>query len=364
MSRPIHYTTLIVLIAFVLFTFPTCGSSSSSNNQITSFTVATLNMYMGFDATSLLNGSVDLSNSTAVATAAGSLFDDYQNNEPDTRLSAIASAIVDQSPSIIGLQEAIVLSRGDTTQNDFVTELINNITSLGGPIYQSVSLSTFSQTLPAIIDGTLTSLTLVDRETILYKSDISCSALDSGNIFSSSRDAVTVLGNSITLTRGVIGIQCTIGENSFYVFSTHLDVSSQRSAQENQADELFDYIPDIITNVSLPVLLLGDFNAERDGSTNTYTIITNESFTDAYRQVNTDEAAAPGYTCCQENDLSNSTSQNNSRFDYVFYKGDDLTATGADFFADSQVSRQDSSGTIWPSDHFGVFVTFEFGSSL
>jgi len=75
---------------------------------------------------------------------------------------------------------------------------------------------------------------------------------------------------------------------------------------------------------------------------------------------------ADGYTCCQDDDLTNDESQLSRRVDAVLYRGGAnptaIERVGA--ATDDRVSLDDESVTLWPSDHAGVVATFEIDSTV
>ena len=154
-----------------------CGGAGV---QDTSFKVVALNMYVGFDISPILDGSVDLSDPAVVQATIDGFFGDFQGSEPSTRLAAMAAAIAEEQPHLVGLQEVLRLSIGGTITNDFLSELIEEIRNAGGPDYQSLALTTFSVTLQVTLEGNPTTLIFSDREAILYRNDVSCSSLGAG----------------------------------------------------------------------------------------------------------------------------------------------------------------------------------------
>jgi endonuclease/exonuclease/phosphatase family metal-dependent hydrolase len=333
-----------------------CGGAG-----IASFKVATLNMYVGFDIGPILDGSVDLSDPAVVQEAIDAFFADFQNSEPSARIAAMAAAIAEERPHLIGLQEVLFLSIGGTTASDFLGELIEAIRDAGGPDYQSLALTTFSVTLQLTLEGTPTTLLFSDREAILYRNDVSCASLGGGLVFEATRDPVTVLDQEVSLTRGILGALCELPSGqSVHFFSTHLDQETFPTVQEAQTAELLAEIEAQAADPALPVILVGDFNSLESGATTaSYGRVLDDGFLDAFREIHSDASATPGFTCCQESDLSNAISEAGQRIDYLFFKSGGLTAVGVDLFADETIPREDGSGTLWPSDHFGVIATFQ-----
>ena len=172
---------------------------------------------------------------------------------------------------------------------------------------------------------------------------------------------MTVLDQEVALTRGILGALCELPSGrSVYFFSTHLDQETFPSVQEAQAAELLAEIENQAADPGLPIVLVGDFNTVESGeTTGTYELIRNEGFEDGFRKAHPDAATTPGFTCCQSDDLSNTTSLAGARIDYLFFKPESFLVQEADLIANETAAREDGLGTIWPSDHFGVTATFQ-----
>ena len=97
----------------------------------------------------------------------------------------------------------------------------------------------------------------------------------------------------------------------------------------------------------------GDFNSAADGSTTTSYAQLTKKFKDAWR-VN---KGVPGLTCCQNETLTNPTSQLGSRIDLI------LTRNGAKALSASVIGATPFQATppFWPSDHAGVVATVRLG---
>jgi endonuclease/exonuclease/phosphatase family metal-dependent hydrolase len=135
--------------------------------------------------------------------------------------------------------------------------------------------------------------------------------------------------------------------------NTHLEIGAFAPVQVAQASELLAWL----APQSEPVILIGDFNsaAEPADTTESYDLIRNAGFTDAWTL--RADPAAPGFTCCQANDLRNVTSELDSRIDQVWLLGrlptltPDVRVIGAD-------AVDKTTTGIWPSDHAGVVAKF------
>lgn len=324
--------------------------------------VATINMYLGFDLTPLVNGQNDTTDALAMRSLVDRFFDRYRANEPAKRIAALANELARAAPDVIGLQEAVSLSLNGFSLGDYVSELLSGIRDAGGPGYDVVVFDAMAfrgdlggGRIPLNVD-------FRDREAVLFRKELRCKAIDGGHAYKASRKAVAVLGSPVTLNRGVVGVLCGASpEKSFYLFDTHLDVGSQASVQEAQAAEFADYVKTVTRDRSLPIIVTGDFNAHEDVKrTQTYAFLTGRGFVDSYRERYPDRESHPGYTCCQEDALANVDSVAGARYDYVFHAGERLVAKESQVFADQPVLNEDGSGPRWVSDHFGVWTDFDW----
>lgn len=359
MMLKMYLIACAVLIAAASMFSCTKGASFQGMTETThnphAFKIATLNMYIGFDIAPLLNGRVHLNETNELVHAMTDAHHMYQKNEPQTRIQAMAKALAELKPDVIGLQEALLFSVNDEVRDDFIAHLMEQTWKMGGPKYKSLSVTTMDIKLPARIGDSLAMLGFTNREAIIYRSDLNCHQLGNGTLYKTARSPVRILGQNAVLKRGYVATRCAANGKTFLVFSTHLDTKDQSTVQEDQARELLRAIHEHSRPTDEAVFVLGDFNAEPGGATKTYSLISAQGFADIYRLLHPDQA---GYTCCEISDLTNGHAQGASRYDHVFYSGKVKPVDG-NLFANEKTARQNAAGTIWPSDHFGVWGMFE-----
>jgi len=97
---------------------------------------------------------------------------------------------------------------------------------------------------------------------------------------------------------------------------------------------------------TIPTIVVGDFNATPGSST--YNIVLGSGFTDVPAVL-----GVTGPTCCQAEDLNNSTSILKNRFDYIFGKNLE-SILSADLITDTPF---EGIRPRWGSDHAGVIAT-------
>jgi endonuclease/exonuclease/phosphatase family metal-dependent hydrolase len=142
------------------------------------------------------------------------------------------------------------------------------------------------------------------------------------------------------------------GDKARFV-STHLEpiLHPQLSPviQGLQADELLNGPG----NTNLPVVLVGDFNSNADGTgTPTYSKIINAGFIDAW----TIAGEGNGFTCCQAENLLNQNSSLDERIDFIFFKSN-FDVKKIEIVGNSQKDRTISG--LWPSDHAGIVANLK-----
>ncbi len=103
----------------------------------------------------------------------------------------------------------------------------------------------------------------------------------------------------------------------------------------------------------LPVVFIGDFNANADGiGTPTYTKLIDAGFIDAW----TIKGKGNGFTCCQADDLLNNDSSLTERTDLIMFQGD-FKIKNIGLVGNSQNDR--TIPGLWPSDHAGIVATLK-----
>lgn len=357
----------------ILFLFFTADSLSPAQHTVAAnpktayrktLKAATLNMYVGFDLSPFVDGSVTTSEPSEIKSVLDELYAIYVGNLPKERIKAMAAAIVKADPDIIGLQEGFLLSVDGFELADYLEELTEAIIDAGGPEYRVAALDSMTFDGKVDLGAFAMAIGFRDRDSVLYKKELDCRPLDQGKVYASARKPAEILGKSYTLSRGVLGLRCTAeNDRAFYFYNTHLDVAGQGPVQEAQAKELLSYVRATATEANLPVIIAGDFNAHDDGQfTRTYSLLTENGFADSYRAAHPDSAANPGHTCCQKENLSNQFSLAHKRIDYIFQSGAKLPVGQSRVFSNEWFPRSDAKGLIWPSDHFGVWTEFKWDS--
>jgi hypothetical protein len=335
-------------------------SSQEFCDTSSSLTLMTWNVYLGADLSPIFASTTP----QEFVAAVGATYNRIQASNFVERANSIAAEIQENQPELIGLQEVSLLrtqspSDGPATPAtnvsfDYLQILINELAARG-LIYEPVIVQTaFDSEVPGLINGSLVDLRLTDREVILVRADRDFTLSNiQGAQFAANFTLTTALG-SINIPRAWVSVDVTFnnGDKARFV-STHLEpiLHPQLSPviQGLQADELLNGPG----NTNLPVVLVGDFNSNADGTgTPTYSKIINAGFIDAW----TIAGEGNGFTCCQAENLLNQNSSLDERIDFIFFKSN-FDVKKIEIVGNSQKDRTISG--LWPSDHAGIVANLK-----
>jgi endonuclease/exonuclease/phosphatase family metal-dependent hydrolase len=324
-----------------------------------SLTLMTWNIYQGTDLSPLFNATTP----SEFVSAVGSAYNRLQATAFGERADSLADEIQKTRPDLIGLQEVILLrtqipSDGPATPAtnislDYLQILIDTLAERG-LTYEPIVVQNGSDIeVPGLISTGLVDIRLTDRDVILARTDNKDFTLSNTNgaQFAAKLPLTTPFG-PISIPRSWVSVDVTFdkGEKARIV-STHLEPLSP-NIQGLQADELLNGPG----NTHLPVVFIGDFNSNADGTkTQTYTKLKNAGFIDAW----TIKGKGIGFTCCQADDLLNQDSSLTKRTDLVMFRGD-FKVKNIGLVGDSPNDRTISG--LWPSDHAGVVATLKLNN--
>ncbi len=315
-------------------------------------TVMTRNLYLGADLERLLTAAPeDIPNQGA------EVFRIIQKTDFPARARAVAAEVEATGADLIGLQEAMLFRRQFPANPsapamevvyDFV-EILRGELQARGLHYTAAAVRTgFDAELPI---ATGEEIRITFRDVVLARAGLTINASQTGD-FRSRFIRPTGFG-LLDLRRGWALVDATIGGRSFRFVTAHLE-QLHSGIQLAQANELLAGP----LRTDLPVVFVGDFNDETFfQQTATYAHITAAGFADAWAV----GGSGPGFTCCQQEDLRNATSQLTSRIDLVFFDGH-FRFIGVDIVGENPADRLESAaagGEIWPSDHAGVVARLE-----
>ncbi len=321
------------------------------NHRDKSLSVMTRNLYLGSSLVPALTATDPASFLGAVAQIYGTA---QYTNFP-ARAEAIADEIAADRPALVGLQEVSIWETtgpGVPPTLDFLDVLEQALAARGlnytaAAVSDNANIGPIPLVVPCdseIVGACL--VTLKDRDVILVDSsrkNLRWGHARSGNYATQQEFTPPVPGAPpVSFNRGWTTIDGKFRGVRFHFANTHLETEDFAAVQEAQAAE-FLAGPARGRGADIAV---GDFNSAADGSTTTSYAQLTAKFRDAW-SVNPYD---PGYTCCQNETLTNPESQLQSRIDLVLSR-QGARAVAAKVIGDELFAK---TPPLWPSDHAGV----------
>ena len=358
------------------------GGKRFFRNMGSPVTVMTRNLYVGANVEELF--TVDPSDPLALAIAVAETLEAIEATNFVERSEALADEIARTEPDLIGLQEVALIrfqSPGDflignpkpaeTILLDYLETLLDALAmrGLNYKVAATIDNADIELPFPAGFDNSGEPLfddaRLTDRDVILKKSNIATS-----NVRAETYSVILEIpfGNlSIDIKRGYTAVDAKVRGQKYCFVNTHLEVLGVGGVPipQIQAAQAFELIQ-ILRNKDLPIILVGDFNSSpRDPIVHDSALILTPywqlkiaGYADVWKR-NLIAFGAPGFTCCQADDLRNEESELDRRIDHVFIrnrlKKRFFTITGPVFavVVGDEPGDRTFSG-LWPSDHAGV----------
>ncbi|MGI9295161.1 MAG: endonuclease/exonuclease/phosphatase family protein [Pseudomonadales bacterium] len=307
------------------------------------------NLYIGADLERLLAGEPP---AAVLATV-------QQTNFP-ARAVEIARAIDAFRPDLIGLQEVSLITLFDTNGNvllelDYLAILLDALAARGEHYTVASTINNADVTLP-IDPAAGTFGRLLDRDVILARNRTTTT---SNAVSANYTDNLVVDfgGFPLEFTRGYTAVDANVKGKDVRFVNTHLEVedlpcvtsSGLQICQDLQSAELIKVIDD----EKLPVVLVGDFNAEP--GTTAYQTVADAGYIDTWT-IRYPYNNEPGYTCCQAEDLTG-PNQLSVRIDHIFVKdSDDFPIFSAITTVVGDWERRRTPDGLWYSDHGGPWA--------
>lgn len=317
-------------------------------------TVMTYNVYVGSSAEPLL-GVEDL---FQVPTEVAKMYNNVMASDFPGRAVAIAKSIKEYNPHVIGLQEISLIRRqspGDflpdnpTLAEEVVLDylkLLMDALKAEGLNYQVASVvENLDIEMPMLSETGFEDVRLTDYDVILSRYDVDISRQMNGNF--DNKLKIEMLG--LEINRGYAAIDATVSGTTYRIVNTHLEAFTE----ENRVEQAIELI-EILSDETLPIILLGDFNTRATDGT-VYQLLLAADYIDLWQM----DSSGNGNTCCQDNDILNDLSDLTVRIDQIFVRNLSLptsvmTSTVGDKPTDKLLSGQ------WPSDHAGVVAQISF----
>lgn len=276
-------------------------------------TVMSRNIYLGAD----LNPAAAATSIPALLGAVATIYGHVLFSDFPGRAAALAAEIDAADPDLVGLQEVsrwTVTGPSAAPSLDFLAILQARLAARGlGYAVASVSDNADIGPLPLVAPcaGAVGACTIrmQDRDVILVRT--ATTGLTVGNPRSGDYTAQVVVSSPagpLSFARGWTSVDGTYAGARFRFVNTHLEVEGSAAVQLAQGLEFLQ-----VAKAPGTVIAVGDFNSAADGSnTTTYAALTSDYFRDAWWA-----GSGPELTCCQNESLSNATSELDKRIDLV-----------------------------------------------
>ena len=366
--------------------------------------VMTQNQYLGADLSPIVAAGNQAEFNAAVIAAIG----DVAANNYSERVQSLAATIAERSPHLVGLQEAFAFgctpvsftipdpcSLFAPAFNDHSAATVAALQGLGADYSAVATVKNLSLDfvfpgptsvfgvpgIPVFLDLDLLPdffVTVIDRDVILARGDVAATPV----LFACAKPSVdgcnyvnvagtNVSGVPISIERGFVAVDATINGDAFRFVTTHLeirfpdpDVPLSMALQAQQATELLAALTLNPEPAGSRVVLVGDINSD-PGDVPPAPFLTpyqqivsglaidgtpvSAPYSDTWLLKSRDE---PGLSCCEDNDLLNSTSEHTRRVDIIFSKSkpDKVAASKV---LNTSADEKTASG-LWPSDHASV----------
>ena len=311
--------------------------------------VMSYNLYVGADLDQVIGALVSPDQGDDFpALLAG--IETLQATDYPARAEAIADAVAATRPQVIGLQEvwniAIDLRPYGvpvTIRTEFLPILQEALARRGLDYVVAGSvINTDASPIPGI--------RVVDHDVMLVDPARVQVVSASGRNFAAN---IGPVAPGVTLLRGYVIVNAMIGGQSYTLVNTHLEsgaapqIAGLRALQAQELVQVLGSAPRVI--------LVGDLN---DGAGSPmHQVLTGAGLIDAWPAL---RPGVAGLTCCHAPDLSDRRGEFDQRIDYVFARGFDQPGQSLkgriDVLGDQAKDRIPTpAGTIWPSDHAGLF---------
>lgn len=373
--RPFHGKLAAIFLMVVVFAFSAVPEAFCKRLRAKDqTTVMTQNLYVGADILLVAQAtSLDQIPFLVATTFNNIILSDFQG-----RAERIAARIAAEDPDLVALQEVSLLRRqspGDFMQGnpnpaeavvtDYLAILLEELNALGLSYRVAAVVENANIEMPmfAGFEGGIPKLDdvrLTDRDVILARSNVETWNAESHSFLT---NYVAFVGSMpIVFKRGFLVVTAKVHGEIFRFANAHLEVRENTvqvdgdtvAVQLLQAEELTNALKD----ERLPVILVGDFNSSSmDPCGFAYSYIRDEGYADMWNHRVTGNCEQ-GYTCCQDENLSNPESALSERIDHIFFRNrSGCVGPVAARRVGHEPEDRTGSG-LWPSDHAGVVAFF------
>lgn len=349
--------------------------------------VATWNLGLGADFLAVARGGSD----APVADRVGTLYRQVLGSRPSARMRAAASALAEEPPDVVGLQEAALVRRGPRSGGavddpDAETVVVDHLAALRAALddrgvpYRVAAVATNADLeFPGRVGDEAVDVRVTDRDVLLVREAADIAVIE---VRTGAYDASLTLpiggGRTVEVPRGYAGADLDVRGGRVAAVTTHLEAALE-GVRRAQADELRP----LAASLSPPAVVLGDLNSgPRRPATQTAQEPGTEPTTgtggaatatpdpgsdggtpDAYDRLTAvlADPVDPGVseqgsgTCCRPASLRPPDPDGLSRrIDHVLTAG--LRASGSHRLGVDPAPVDGADEAVWPSDHAGVLV--------
>lgn len=358
---------LCLTVALIVPVMPVFAGSRDVGGK-KAFTCYTANAYDGADLNPAL--SLDPTDPQYLQKLLGTVTQIYGQivaSDPPARLAGLAREIAVNRPEVAGLVEMWTLQKAPATATGpgpFTTvfdwlQLLTNSLAAQGAYYQVAVVSTESDIIMPLVDihtGGIIYGRLTDHEVILVRADLPPGYLRVSNPQTGKfATHIQIPSIGLSIDRGWCSVDVFTRGERFRFVCSHLEEETVPAIQMAQAVELLAGPVD----VELPVILVGDFNADplhRNGTV-TYDAFVQAGFGDAWLTAHPTEPAA-GLTWGHDPELADPSVAFKWRLDLVLYRGGEFHPVFVEVL-DPGLGR--TQPPFWPSDHAAVGASFSLG---
>lgn len=335
--------SIVLLTVLLLAVFSSVAADEKSpDGSDRPVTVMTRNLYLGADLgpifSALQTGSPPLDEAVAM------VYGQAMASQIPLRAQAIAGEIAAAQPHLVGLQEAVVWD-GPAGTFDF-PQLILAALDEAGQHYELVVAATGFQTqFPTPSEP----IVLTVQDVILARTDLQVSQLKLSNAQTGQYQARLAFPPPpspplIEIPRQWASVDVKSRGKEFRFISTHLEsVGGPMTYRYYQAAELLAGP----ANTELPVIVLGDLNAEPETANDSAWLLINNGFEDTWTAA---YPGQPGYTCCYQSDLIDDGTALMKQIDLIVFRGDFHVIS-------AEVVDSKTLTGLWSSDHAGLVAT-------
>jgi len=326
--------------------------------------VMTRNVYVGTDVDRIITAQTAEEFVMRVA----EMWQMLQATNYDERAEVLADEIAEARPHLVGLQEITLFrtqSPGDAVIGgtvpaeevylDHLAILMDKLVDRGLSYTVVAKMEGTDVEVPLPLgDGTFDDVRMTDYDVVIARSDVGLSNVQAAN-YAATLPVPSPAGAPIEIRRGWVAVDARIEGKTIRFVNTHLEPADYTDlVQAGQLAEL----QQLLSNESLPIVLVGDLNSEADGSgTPTFQTLLNAGFKDVHQLDPTPDGDA--LTCCHDLGLRNGSVQFTKRIDHILLANMPVTPEVDAWIVGDNLAERTASG-LWPSDHAGVVARLTF----